>query len=83
MAHASDYAAVAAIMQAAMKDTENDRERELLRTVAARLADHFAQDNGRFVRARFLLGSGVHFTVDGSTMLPDIPVNQRKHLRRE
>lgn len=83
MAHSSDYAAVAGIMADAMKDTQNDHERELVRLIAARLADHFADDNTRFVRARFLLRSGVHFTVDGSTMVPDIPVNQRNHLRRK
>lgn len=83
MAHASDYAAVAEIMADAMKDTRDEHERELVRLISARLADHFAEDNHRFVRARFLLGSGVRFTVDGSTLVPDIPVNERNHLRRK
>lgn len=57
-----DYAAIAAIIRAAHEKEAGWRPSTSLLNIARDLADHCANDNERFDRARFMLACGLKAT---------------------
>ncbi len=57
-----DYVAIAAALKQAHSYSDTQASQDFncgLKTAANRIADHFAADNARFDRARFLAAAGV------------------------